>query len=239
MYKTHVACAGFAVAVCSITPAIAADQGGYIAPPQEPLETAYVGPTKSVWDGLYWGASLGYGFGESDHDYDRGANHGLAERDVEGGLASLTLGYNYRVAPQFVVGLEGDIGVADLSGDDRIIFDGHIWKTQFGPFWGTVRGRAGFLLGNTLIFGTGGWAFMDVDEVGIGDADGQTAQNRSFRSGYVVGGGVEHAFSPGVTAKVEYLHMDFGSYEGFSENQEAFSFDNRVDLVRTGLNFKF
>jgi hypothetical protein len=44
---------------------------------------------------------------------------------------------------------------------------------------------------------------------------------------------------PGVTGKVEYLHMDFGTYKGYSANREDYSFDNRVDLIRTGLNFKF
>ncbi|MEL7048889.1 MAG: outer membrane beta-barrel protein, partial [Pseudomonadota bacterium] len=127
----------------------------------------------------------------------------------------------------------------DLSADDRVIFDGHIWKSEFGSFWGTVRGRAGVLWGNTLVYGTGGWAFMEVNEVGIGDAAGQTATNEDIRSGWVVGGGIEHALSPGMTTKIEYLHMDFGTYDGLSENQEAYSFENNVDLVRAGINFKF
>ena len=50
---------------------------------------------------------------------------------------------------------------------------------------------------------------------------------------------VVREISPGMTAKLEYLHMDFGTYSGFSANNEPFSFDNRVDLIRAGLNFAF
>lgn len=42
-----------------------------------------------------------------------------------------------------------------------------------------------------------------------------------------------------MSAKLEYLHMDFGTYEGYSANREDFSFENEVDLVRVGLNYKF
>ncbi len=218
--------------------ALSADLGrGSLKDP--PPQAAYGTAPPTIWTGLYWGVSLGYGWGESEHYYDRGNNHGTETLDLEGGLASLTAGYNYQVAPGFVLGLEGDVGVMDLSATDKIIFDGHIWKSGFGALWGTARVRAGVLLGATLLYGTGGWAFMEVNEVGIGDAAGQTATNESFRSGWVVGGGIEHAFAPGVSAKVEYLHMDFGRYNGYSENREKYYFDNTVDLVRVGLNFRF
>lgn len=196
-------------------------------------------PIRSIWDGVYYGGSIGYGWGESEHYYDRNDNHGVANQELDGALASITAGYNFRISPAFLVGVEGDLGVMDLNADDKVIFDGHVWKSQFGPFWGTLRARAGWLFGNLLFYGTGGIAFMSVDEVGIGDADGQTADNRSVRSGWVVGAGVEYALTSRMTTKLEYLHMDFGRYEGYSENQEDYYFDNRVDLVRAGLNVKF
>lgn len=202
-------------------------------------EPVYEPAPPPIWQGLYWGASIGYGWGSSEHYYNRNDNHGTASTDPSGGLASLTLGYNHMLSPHFLVGLEGDIGLADLSADDKVIFDGHVWKSEFGPLWATVRARAGMLWGNSLLYLTGGWAIMEVNEVGYGDAAGQTAVNEDVRSGWVLGAGIEHAFSPGMTAKLEYLHMDFGRYDGYSENRENYYFDNSVDLIRTGLNFKF
>lgn len=227
-----------------VAPAASADLGGEYRDKPRPL--AMVSPpygashgTAPIWEGLYWGGSVGYGWGDSEHYYDRNDNHGTATNALEGGLASLTIGYNTLVAPGFLVGVEGDLGIMDISADDKVIFDGHVWKAEYGLFWGTIRGRAGVLFGDTLLYGTGGWAVMEVNEVGYGDAAGQTAVNEDVRSGWVLGGGVEHAFSPGMTAKLEYLHMDFGSYEGLSENREDYAFDNTVDIVRAGLNFKF
>lgn len=78
-----------------------------------------------------------------------------------------------------------------------------------------------------------------MNEVGYGDPDGQTADNQNVRPARVLGAGAEHAVSPGTTAKLEYLCMNFGSYEGFSENREDYSFENPIDMVRAGLNFKF
>lgn len=203
-------------------------------------EPAWQPPPSPIWQGLYIGGSIGYGWGTSEHYYDRGNNHGLAENDPSGGLASLTLGYNYMWSPRLLVGLEGDLGLWNLSADDKVIFDGHVWKSQFGPLWGTIRARAGYLWSDrTLFYATAGWAITEVDEVGIGDAAGQTAPNESVRSGLALGAGIEHALWDGMSAKLEYLHMDFGRYDGLSENQEHYSFDNRVDLVRVGLNMKF
>jgi outer membrane immunogenic protein len=102
-----------------------------------------------------------------------------------------------------------------------------------------MRARGGSIYGDTLFYATGGLAFMGVDEVSVGNTPGETAYNKDWRSGWVLGAGIEHAFAPGVTAKLEYLHMDFGSSNGLSANNEAFSFDNRVDLVRVGVNYGF
>ncbi len=221
-------------------PADAADLGRPGSLKDDPRP--FPGPQRrgpSIWNGVYWGLAGGYGFGQSDHNYDRNDNHGLASQDVDGGLANVTLGYNTLVSQNFLLGLEADFGVMDLSADDKVIFDGHVWKTQFGPFWGTLRARAGVVWGPALLYATGGLAFMMVDEVGYGDADGQTAENQDVRSGWTLGGGIEFAFAPGMTTKLEYLHMDFGRYDGLSENQEEFYFDNTVDIIRAGLNFKF
>ena len=200
---------------------------------------AIVTHTPAIWTGIYAGLSGGYAWGRSEQQYDRNDNHGLASTDPQGGVMALTLGYNYNLGNGFVVGAEGDLGLMDVSADDKIVYDGHNYKTRFGPWWSTLRARAGVAVGDTLIYGTGGLALMGVDEVSIGNTPGETAINKDTRSGWVLGAGIEHMFAPGVTAKLEYLHMDFGSYEGFSDNQEDFSFDNRLDLVRVGLNYAF
>lgn len=242
-FKATVCCA--VLATLAAEDAGAADLGGKRkrAPAPPPADAVDYAPSPAIapiWQGVYWGLSVGYGWGDSEHFYQRNDNHGTASNELTGGLASVTVGYNHFVGNGVVLGIEGDIGLMDLSASDKVIFDGHVWKSEFGPFWGTLRARAGWLWnGKTLVYATGGLAIAEIDEVGIGDAAGQTATNQSVRSGWVLGAGVEHAFSPGMSAKIEYLHMDFGTYDGLSENQETYSFDNTVDLIRAGLNFKY
>lgn len=228
------------VAYLTVTAAHSADLKG--KPKAERVsasEPLYEPARAPIWHGLYWGASLGYGWGESEHYYRRAGDHGTASTDPSGALGAFTLGYNYMWTPTLLVGIEGDLGLMDISADDKVVFDGHVYKTSFGPWWGTLRGRVGMRFDRALLYATGGWAFMDVDEVAVGNTPGETAHNKDWRSGYVIGAGVEYALMPGVNAKVEYLHMDFGTYEGYSANREFYTFDNRVDLIRTGLNFKF
>ncbi|MFA5951459.1 MAG: outer membrane beta-barrel protein [Hyphomicrobium sp.] len=237
-----------AIAALSVAPAFAeaADLGPYKPqkpspayippPPPPPLESNY---DFAPWTGAYWGFSAGYGWGQSIQDYERNANHGLSETTPEGALGAFTLGYNLQMPGGIVLGVESDIGLMDISADDKVVYDGHIFKSDYGPWWGTLRGRLGLAAGHTLFYGTGGAAFMDVDEVSIGNTPGETAVNESFRTGWVLGGGIEQALGAHMTAKVEYLHMDFGSFEGLSGNAERYSFDNQVDLVRAGINYKF
>ena len=206
------------VAFLTITAAKAADLSRMAKPAEVSSAEPVYEASPSIWRGLYWGASLGYGWGESEQFYDRAGEHGVASTHPSGALGALTAGYNYMWSPRFLLGVEGDLGLMDVSADDKIVFDGHIYKTSFGPLWGTVRGRAGVVVDRALLYATAGWAFMDVDEVSIGNTPGETATNKDWRSGWVLGAGVEYALFPGVTGKVEYLHMDFGTYEGYSAN---------------------
>jgi len=212
-------------------------------PPPAPAVASWEarGPagTPAIWSGIYAGLSAGYGWGESVQDYERNDNHGLASTSPSGALGSVTLGYNWMLDRNILLGAEADLGLMDVSADDKVVYDGHIYKTHFGPWWGTLRARAGWVAGDTLFYGTGGVAFMSVDEISIGNTPGETARNEDSRTGWVLGAGIEHAFAPGVTAKLEYLHMDFGRFNGLSDNAESYYFDNRVDLVRTGINFRF
>ena len=78
-------------------------------------------------------------------------------------------------------------------------------------------GRIGLALDRTLIYGKGGWAYLD------GDANQQTtkpwykATGTDSFSGYAYGGGVEHMIRPNWSVKVEFLHFDFGTEGGVQE----------------------
>lgn len=219
-------------------PALAADLGGpRRLPPPAAFDAPYVEPSKPpLWQGLYWGLSGGYGWGDSDGSFASAASS--ASTDPEGWLASVSVGYNMLLGTNLLVGIEGDLGVMDVSADDRDLGADQFFRTSFGPWWGTLRGRAGIAMGRLLLYGTGGLAFASLDDVTL-QLDGDKASDSELRAGWVVGGGVEMAFTESVSVKAEYLHMDFGSTDGLTASGQRFSFDNEIDVVRAGLNFRF
>ena len=195
--------------------------------------------TGDFWQGLYGGVSVAYGVGTSIQSYDRNNNHGLATVSPKGFTGSVTAGYNYRVMRNIVVGIEGDLGYMALKSGEHTVYDGHVWNAKFGPMWGTIRGRVGYSFNRWLLFGTAGLAFMQTDNKSIGNTAPETAIDANFRTGWVAGLGAEYAFSGAMSAKVEFLHLNFGKYSSKSANNEDFYFKDKINMLRVGLNYHF
>lgn len=193
------------------------------------------------WGGAYIGVSLGYGTGDTETTFDKHDNDhlGAIALNPDGFALGANLGYNWQ-SGRWVYGVEGDLGYIDLSDSGQYAWDGHYLKSEIGSFWGTLRGRAGLAADRLLLYGTAGVAFMNFDEYGLTDNGNpnQNSYNNETRTGWVVGAGVEYAFSPRLSGKAEYLHMDFGESEGRNSSDYSWTFDNSVDLFRVGLNYK-
>ena len=111
---------------------LAADLGGprRLPPPPPPSYDATIEPSRPpLWQGLYWGLSGGYGWGDSDSSLGLS---GPASADPEGYLAGPTVGYNMLLGSGFLVGIEGDLGVMDISTDDEDT-GGYISGRNSGP----------------------------------------------------------------------------------------------------------
>ncbi|MBX9741576.1 MAG: outer membrane beta-barrel protein [Beijerinckiaceae bacterium] len=132
-----------------------------------------------------------------------------------------------------------------------------------GNWFGTVRGRLGFAFDRALIYGTGGLAYgarsgsasitqRDYDSVaGIATLTNLpgTGGNGS-NVGWALGAGMEYAFTNSMSFKIEYLHVDLGSNSrtfvagpGFGgvAGGETITVrnENKFDVVRAGVNFRF
>lgn len=212
--------AGTAVAALS-TAAMAADLPVYQAEP------AYVAPVAYDWTGLYVGVNGGYAWGEAD-----------AGIDPEGWMIGGTVGYNQQFG-QFVAGIEADLAYTDI--DDSVSFAG---TTAGGAaftgdadfelnYLATVRGRLGYAWDRTLVYVTGGVAFGETEASASVTTGGVTtsASDDDTSVGYVLGAGVEYAFTDNWSAKAEYNYVDLGDAAGDSD------FD--AHLVKVGLNYKF
>ncbi|MBI4724269.1 MAG: porin family protein [Rhodomicrobium sp.] len=190
------------------------------------------------WAGYYGGLTLGYGSGTSEHYLDRNDNHDWASNDPDGLIGGATVGYNYQIYPDWVVGAEADLSFADINGvDKKRVYDGHYWFTGWDGLL-TLRGRVGYSLGRTLIYGTAGYAALHSAEYVVGNTPKESTDGRGWRSGWVAGLGAEHMFTDRISGKVEYLHVGLEDISGTDMQAEPNMWRSDLDLIRVGVNYK-
>ena len=172
-------------------------------------------PARSYsWQGPYVGANLSYQWGAITNNPTRPSGIG-------GGAQA---GYNFQNG-SLVFGAETDL---QLSGaEDRFA----PWKFS-NPWFGTLRGRAGFALNNILFYGTVGLAYGHLRAQNTLTG---VSQN-TIGAGWAVGAGMEVALTGNWTAKAEYLYVDLAdraySVTGTNNGLES-------SLLRMGVNYRF
>jgi outer membrane immunogenic protein len=164
------------------------------------------------WAGPYLGGNLGYAWGSVDNDPTR----------PSGFVGGVQAGYNWQ-SGSFVFGLEGDI---QATGAEETFAP---WKFS-NPWFGTVRGRAGFAFNNVLFFGTGGLAFGELRATTFGLSESHT------NAGWTLGAGAEVGLTPNWSAKVEYLYVDLAN-SNFVVTGASNGY--RFGLIRAGVNYRF
>jgi outer membrane immunogenic protein len=189
---------------------------------------AYVAPYYN-WTGFYLGINGGGGWGSSSWD-------STGSFDVSGGMIGGTAGYNWQMGA-WVLGLEGDIDWASIKGSTNVPGCVGGGCTTENTWVGTARGRVGYAFDRWMPYVTGGAAFGGVNA----SHAGFTGQS-STQVGWAAGVGVEFAVVNNVTAKVEYLHYDLGSFTcglncGNGLVNDTVSFN--ADVIRGGVNLRF
>jgi outer membrane immunogenic protein len=257
--KRHISAAAVALALVT-GPALAADLPSMKAPP--PI---LVPPPVFSWTGFYVGVNLGGGWRDHNNDNNNFALDAFLFPGFFGGVGPFGLGagpfpfafggwgnnnnnsggvvgggqvgYNYQFSPWLVVGVETDFqGTSIGSGGGN---GGGWWGGNGGPrlpWFGTVRGRIGVtpLDPHFLLYGTGGFAYGEVR------SGGWWSNWRRTETGWTAGGGVEWAFLPNWSAKVEYLYTDLSSNNdggwgwGWGNNRHF-----RFNTIRAGVNYHF
>jgi outer membrane immunogenic protein len=220
------------------------------------------------WTGFYIGGNIGYGVGN-----DR-ASGGLTSNGITdvtgadtplvpfGAIGGVQLGYNWQGGSNWLAGFETDFQSSAQKGTTCVFLcitapaipqveDLTVQHTL--DYFGTVRGRFGFVNNNTLFYVTGGGAYAHVGQtlqatLSQGNtgtfASTSTGENKF---GFVVGAGLEASLGGNWTGKVEYLYMDLGStntvLSGQFSNTTPFTLSVSSTLhdniVRAGLNYRF
>jgi len=182
-------------------------------------------PPPFSWSGFYLGVNGGGGFGTSTWDTAGSIN-------TSGGLVGGTIGYNYQFN-HFVIGAEGDIDWASISGTTTTLACPAGCKT--GDSWlSTARGRIGYAADRFMPYITGGGAFGNIN------ASSPFGSASATNAGWTVGAGLEFAFYGNWSAKAEYLYVSLGKFNcgiacGVAPDNVSFN----TNLVRAGINYHF
>ena len=207
-------------------------------------------PPPFSWTGFYIGGNLGGAWAQGNNVTDSlfGLNFGNGNNNgvfIAGGQT----GFNYQIS-NFVLGVEGDFDWAmnnnNTSGGVVVPGVGTFRVTSNDRWISTAAARFGMAYDRWLFYGKagGGWvgnSGFTVTNVTTGASI--TASNNNTLSGWLVGAGVEWAFSGNWSTKVEYDYLGLRS-QTFTAPPlipgDTFNTGNaRVQTVKAEINYKF
>lgn len=168
-------------------------------------------PVMFNWTGFYLGGHVGWAHWQAD------ANQFNVSADKDTFFGGGQVGYNWQaMGSPWVWGVEAD--VSGSSGGVNV--------------FGTGRARLGYAQGPWMTYATGGVAWANADISSGSQSDSQT------HTGWTAGGGVEWAFAPQWSAKVEYLYLGLGEKE-YNIGGTRADIDLNAHTVKLGVNYRF
>jgi outer membrane immunogenic protein len=211
-------------------------------------------PPPPSWTGFYIGVNGGYGWSQRTGDIfcPGGGVCNIVNGSLlrpEGGLVGGQIGYNWETDNLVVWGFEADGQWADIhksatafvgpGGLDTVNVDAKL------DWFGTARVRLGLTpWNNWLIYVTGGLIYGGVKASGSVDIPGPrggffSASGSTTRTGGTAGGGIEYAFTPNFTGRIEGLWYDMGSHDVFLPALDETAHGHLTGaIVRAGLNWR-
>lgn len=163
------------------------------------------------WQGFYIGILGGY------HHTDIDGAPGSQSNASLGAYG----GYNYQFDNNIVIGAEGDYNIA---------FGDYDHSPYSLSSFGSIRGRLGYAFDRTLVYGTGGLALADFSSVG-------PVPDPGMETGWTAGGGVEYMFPNNISARAEYLYMNFDDALGGPAAPAGA--DTSIQSLRIGMGVNF
>jgi high affinity Mn2+ porin len=191
------------------------------------------------WTGLYFGVHAGFGGGRSTATLVDPAP--IAGRNDFGGLiGGVQAGYNIQFSSGLLLGLEADISFPSYIESNSIVSKLATARSDVVQQWdfiGSTRGRIGYAAGPWLAYATGGLAWAGeryLNNLPSGDLE----KALDMRLGWAIGAGLEYAFAPHWSARLDYLYYQFDktNVQFPSAGQYAATMD--MQSIRIGLNRK-
>jgi high affinity Mn2+ porin len=191
------------------------------------------------WTGLYVGAHAGFSRGSSNAVLSDPTTS-TTSNSFNGMIGGVQGGYNVQLPSGVLLGVEADITFPNYLASNSVVSSLATAGSDVSEQWdyvGTARGRVGYVAGPWLVYATGGlaWAgerFLNTPAIG---SDEKTLHTRL---GWAAGGGVEYAFAPHWSLRLEYLYSQFGKADIAFPSATQYTSTLDFQSVRVGLNRK-
>ncbi|HMH96561.1 MAG TPA: outer membrane beta-barrel protein, partial [Bradyrhizobium sp.] len=192
------------------------------------------------WTGFYIGAHAGFGRGASSAVLTDPAIT-ASSGSFGGVIGGVQAGYNVQLSSGIVLGAEADITFPNYLASNSIaalLATPRSDVVEQLDYAGSLRGRIGYASGHWLAYATGGLAWAGERFVNT-PAIGSEEKELNVRLGWAAGAGVEYAFAPQWSLRLEYLYSRFEQADIRFPSATQISSSLDLQSIRVGLNRKF
>jgi high affinity Mn2+ porin len=214
------------------SPATAADVGLPVKAPH--IQSVF------DWTGFYVGAHAGFGRGSSSAVLTDPAIT-ASSGSFGGVIGGVQAGYNVQLSSGIVLGAEADITFPNYLASNSIaalLATPRSDVVEQLDYAGSLRGRIGYASAHWLAYATGGLAWAGERFVNT-PAIGSEEKELNVRLGWAAGAGVEYAFAPHWSLRLEYLYSRFEQADIRFPSATQISSSLDLQSIRVGLNRKF
>ncbi len=204
-----------------------------------PLKAPYLRPAFD-WSGFYIGGHTGYSRGTSSAVLSDPLSV-RTDSVVSGVIGGVQGGYNVRLPSGLLLGVEADLTFPNYFSSNSIVSTLSGARSEVVEkldYVGTARGRIGYANGHWLVYATGGFAFAGERFINTPAGVDIEEKHINVRPGWAAGAGLEYAFAPHWSVRLEYLYSQVDRanvrFPPGTEHSSTLDFQQ----VRIGLNRK-
>lgn len=167
----------------------------------------------ATWGGFYVGGNFGYAWTDSSFTHLEGgaATGERFSNNPNGVLGGAQIGARYQVQSNLYLGVEAAYSFRNSDSKTRTDLDGfpRYRLSNVGDLW-SISGNIGYAFGQYLGYAKAGYAGTKLHYENILIASGNIlGQSKSQVGGYVLGAGLEYAFTQNISLGVEYNYYNF------------------------------